>query len=412
MARIDMFLRNLGIVAVCAAGLTLATPPSHGAQEQPTTSVPRSGPIPDGDFPKLIRDVGLVETAKPVSDMIKGWKKPQKIVVFPGLHQGRMSWLQAAVPGIKLVAVRTEAEALKEIVDADAQIGGTCLHSLIEAGKKLNWVHSPHGGLERCVVGEGVPQRFKNGEVIVSSSKKLASPVIAQHIMGMTLALSRGIDLYSRMNAEGRFNLKRGTPGAVPLGRLRDLRGKTMLIVGLGGNGTYVAKYAQAMGMKITAVRYTSTQGPDFVDHVGLPDELPKLLGEADVVVVTVPITPQTTNMLNADFFSRMKKGAFMINGTHGEVLVLKDLQDALESGHLGGAATANTIPAHLPDNDPAYRTPNLLISAHQMGSVDDGLTLVGSDDNENAWLLIRENLKRYVAGGKIYNVIDPQRLY
>ena len=134
--------------------------------------------------------------------------------------------------------------------------------------------------------------------ILVTNMQRIGGPIIAEHVIAMTLAFTRGLDLYitARPSAEWRR--------LAPPGRMEVVDGKTMLVVGLGGIGSEVAKRAHALGMKVIATRASGRSGPEFVSYVGLPDELPKLAGEADFVVNTAPLTPQTTGIFDAAFFA------------------------------------------------------------------------------------------------------------
>jgi phosphoglycerate dehydrogenase-like enzyme len=183
-----------------------------------------------------------------------------------------------------------------------------------------------------------------------------------------------------------------------------EVQDRTMLVVGLGGIGTEIARRASSLGMKVIATRNSSRQGPAFVSYVGLADELQELAAQADVVVNATPLTPKTTGLFNEVFFTRMKKGAYFINVGRGKSVVTDDLVEALESGHLGGAALDVVNPEPLPPGHPLWTTPNVIITPH---------ISAGSDAQMNRfWLLVRENLRRYVNGEKMLNVVDLKRGY
>jgi phosphoglycerate dehydrogenase-like enzyme len=177
-----------------------------------------------------------------------------------------------------------------------------------------------------------------------------------------------------------------------------------MLVVGLGGIGTEVASRAHALGMKVTATRNSGRTGPDYVSYVGLADELPKLAREADVIVNTAPLTKETTGLFNAEFFSTLKPTAYFINVARGGSVVTADLQKALEEGRIAGAGLDVVDPEPLPPNHPLWKAPNLLITPHVSSRSD----LPG----EQRWVLARENLRRYLAGGKMLSEVDLKREY
>jgi phosphoglycerate dehydrogenase-like enzyme len=403
--------RFLSIIVVSMAALALEGVSTSAWAQQPyiVTDGPK-GPIPEGDFAALSKTFHLNESAKPISEMVKGWTKPTKILVLPE-NPKRLAWLQKAVPGVKLVAVYNREDAVREIVDADAQVGGTCDRELMALGKKLKWVQSMHSGLEACILKDP-PARFQHGETILTSAKGAFAPNQAQHGIAFTMMLARGLDIFARQMERGRFDLRR-EKGALPPGRLRNLEGATMLIIGLGANGTRIARYANGLGMKVIGIRNTSREHPSYVDYVGLPDELPKLLPQADVVMLTVPITDKTVGLVNADFIARMKKDAFIVNMSHIQVWVQDDVVKALESGKLAGAATDNTIPGKLPENHPLFRVPNFVTTQHKGAFHDepDG-TEIAPHDGEDIWVITRENLKRFMVGGKLYSVVDPKLQY
>jgi phosphoglycerate dehydrogenase-like enzyme len=121
--------------------------------------------------------------------------------------------------------------------------------------------------------------------------------------------LTRGLASFLPAQAKGEW-----ADEAVPEGRMWEVNGRTMLVVGLGGIGTEVAKRAHALGMTVIATRNSGTDGPDYVAEVGLPDKLHAFAGRADVIVSTLPLTPETKGLMNKAFFDAAKRGALFIN--------------------------------------------------------------------------------------------------
>ena len=217
--------------------------------------------------------------------------------------------------------------------------------------------------------------------------------------MAMLLSFSRG--LYRYRTAQDALRWERGL---VPEDQLWELTGKTMFVVGLGGIGTEVARRAHALGMDVIATRASRREGPAFVSYVGLADEMMTLTPRADVIVNAAPLTASTIDLFNAAFFAAMKPTAYFINVGRGRSVVTVDLIEALEQGELAGAGLDVTEPEPLPADHPLWTAPNVIITPH---------VAAGSDRRiERLWIVMRENLRRYVAGEAMLSVVSVERGY
>jgi len=373
-----------------------------------------STPIPDGDFAAVAKRLGLVESAKPAREMIKGWRPPRKILVGVDNNTNRLAWLQAAAPGVKLVAVRTPEEKKREIADADALLRMPCNREDIAAGKNLHWIQQGSVTVAGCFaaaehtsVRQDVPQKLMDGTVVITNLQGVLTRPLAEHAIAMMMALGRGLDINVSQKAKGHFDRS-----AIPPGRLWVFEGRTLLLVGLGGIGNQVAQIAHGLGMNVIATRNSSRQGPPTVSYVGLSSELPDLVGKADVVVLAAPLTPDTQHLFNAAMFARMKKGALLINIASGGEVVSEDLVAALKSGQLGGAGidlADPENPSRLAPSDPLFSAPNLIMSPETASHAVDTTAASGGED---MWIIARENLKRYIAGDKLYSLVDAKRGY
>ena len=156
--------------------------------------------------------------------------------------------------------------------------------------------------------------------------------------------------------------------------------------------------------MKVTATRNNGRTGPEYVSYVGLPSELLTLAKDADVIVNTAPLTKETTDLFDAKFFAVMKPTAYFVNVARGGSVVTEDLQKALEEGRIAGAGLDVVEPEPLPANHPLWKAPNLIITPHISSRADV--------QGEGRWLLARENLRRYVAGGKMLSEVDLKKEY
>jgi len=343
---------------------------------------------------ELIRQYDLEVAPQPVSER-NDWKPPEKVIVAY-VDDQRLAWLQEAVPEIELIRVADSAQAREHIGDADALIG-LCNESLLEAGNNLRWIQLYSAGVEYCV--ELPPIENNPKPPLITNMQRIAAPVIAEHVLGLMLALSRSLENFIR--AEGSGAWRRGRDYT---GDMRIVRGKTMLVVGLGGIGTETARRAHALGMRIIATRNSSREGPGFVDKVGLPPDLKDYLAEADVVVNALPLTDKTRDLFDAKHFDRMKENALFINVGRGGTVVTDDLVAALEEGKILGAGLDVTDPEPLPSDHPLWQAPNTIITPH---------VATWSDiENEGRWRVVRENLRRYVAGEPMLSVVDPERGY
>ena len=273
----------------------------------------------------LIKGFGLVESPLPARQFIKGWRKPKKIVVLVDNNIHRLDWLKEVVPpDVQLVSADRNT-VLKEVVDADALVGSCDKAVIAAAGPNFHWAHVNYAGVESCFTGDSTPARLKDGSIAVTNSQKITGDTVADHAVALMMALSRGLDQYVRMDVAGKFNTE-------PYPRLISLRGHTVLIAGLGGVGTAMASMAHGLGMRVIATNATiPTNPPDYIEHIGLPDELGNMVGQADVVMSALPATPQTSGLFNAALFAKFKKGAIFVNVTRPAVQVDTDLAAALE---------------------------------------------------------------------------------
>lgn len=356
--------------------------------EGPSRSVSQPGLDPQ------LAALGLQEDSRPSRDY-PGWRRPERILIG-SRGRTRISELQQVAPGVEFVVVSDEAEAVREAARADATID-LCSAEILSRGAtgRLRWVQLMRAGVNACVP---LPE-VQDGKVLLTAMQGVASPVIADHAMALLLALTRALDVYLRDSERGRWD-----PLKLDAQRHYELNGRTMLVVGLGGIGTEVARRAHAFGMKIVATRASGRERPDFVSYVGLPDELLTLARDADVIVNCAPLTSATRGLFDAKFFAAAKPGAYFVNVGRGASVVTADLVAALESGRLAGVGLDVTDPEPLPADHPLWKRPNVVITPHVAGYSEAGF--------EKRWQLARENLRRYAAGEPLLQVVDPRRGY
>jgi phosphoglycerate dehydrogenase-like enzyme len=341
------------------------------------------------------------EAPQPVRER-KQWRTPKKVVLLefgnPAGWAGRQEKFAAAAPKAQVVVARDLPSALSATADADVIVGFNpeiCNPKILDNAKQLRWISSLAAGVELCMDVPSVHSR----DLLVTNMRGVDSAAIAEHAVALTMALAHGLDTFAVDTSKGVWSREHG--GTTPM---QVLEGKTMLVVGLGGIGTEVAKRAYGLGMKVVATRDNDRNKPDFVSYVGLSGELLTLAKSADVIVNCVPLTPQTTGIYNAAFFAALKPSAYFVNVARGASAVTADLTSALNEHRIAGAGLDVVDPEPLPPDNPLWHAPHVIISPHISSRSD----LPG----EARWTLAVEYLRRYANGEKMLSVVDLSKGY
>lgn len=361
---------------------------------------------------ELVDKFGLRESELPVRDM-PGWSPLQKVVVeMPGNEpwEGRferLNFLQSIAPEVEFVPVKNLTDAIERGVldDAQATIGLGCGPATIEAiGSQVHWIQSGSVGLDRCfnTVGEDaqrMQEKMKEQNVLVSSIRDMTKHSIAQHSLTIMLSLIGGMDIHAERQRKHIWGRTR-TDVVRDKHLDAEFQDLTLFVVGLGSIGTELAKLANALGMRVIATRNSSRSGPDFVDYVGLSDEMYELAKEADIVFAAVPPTPATLGLFDMRFFDAMKESAYFLSIARLGVINWDDLKEALKSEKIAGFGTDD-----LPQDDfELWDLPRVIMTPH----VSD----YSPRYRDNQYVFYRENLRRYMAGEPLLNLIDVNRGY
>lgn len=355
---------------------------------------------PSKDATMLIKEMQLSSAPQAMSKN-PDWDPRKVVVALPAFFSQRLpgfeQLLEDAAGDVELVFdysnnFMPSAESIK---GADAIMGYCATPTIKAAEESLLWFHSLFVGMDRCA---GLDDQQLD-KVTFTNTKRLSGPSIAEHSIAMMMSLARGLPAYQRAQAANQWQQNLATTP-----RFGELNGKTMLVVGLGGIGTQIAWRAHGLGMRVIATRNSSREGPDYVDYVGLADELHTLAGKADVIVNALPLTAQTTGLFDKKFFASTKEGALFLSVGRGKSTVTADLISAMESGQIFGAGLDVTDPEPLPADSPLWQMDNVIITPHISATTQESL-------RRNAVLSV-ENLRRYVAGEALLNVVDMRRGY
>jgi len=312
------------------------------------------------------------------------------------LSEAEIAELEAAAPGLTIVAGLSDEEALARAAEFDAADAHVVSDAFLAAAVNLRWVQAWSAGVDSYLQIEGL--RTREG-LTLTNMQGVHGPAIAEHVFGMLLALTRRLPELLAAQDEARWDRDAARDATT-------LAGRTMFVVGMGGIGSQIARRAHAFDMRVLAtVRDPAgREKPEYVDELGGPGDLDRFLPQADVVVVALPLTDETRGLFDAGRFALMPAGARFVNVGRGPLVDTDALVAALRAGHLGGAALDVTDPEPLPADHPLWSLPGVIVTPH----VSSFAALTGERRRE----IVRENMRRFAAGEPLLNVVDRERGY
>jgi phosphoglycerate dehydrogenase-like enzyme len=315
----------------------------------------------------------------------------KKIVVR---GDGRMIQdFQSVTDKARIVAVN-DSNVMQEIADADAYIGSIKPEE-VRAGKNLKWVAIMSAGVENVLFKSG-SNDLRDSNIVLTNNKVVQGPEIADHALAMLLMLTRRLYHYEALKNQEEWERKPFTG--------IELRGKTAVVVGVGGIGSQIAIRANAFGMKVIGVDPEDKPFVPFLEKVVKPDQIDEVIPQADVVFISAPHTEKSHKMMGARQFELMKKNSYFIAVSRGGIYEMPGLVKALDSHQLAGAGVDVTDPEPLPKGHALWKFDNVIVTPH----------IAGRSDQDNARMVgtIKDNIKRFVDGKPLVNVVDKQKGY
>lgn len=315
-----------------------------------------------------------------------------KLLVTTHWVQSYLKDWEKDFPDVEFVGGSTPEEIKAAAADADVAFGPVN-EELFHAAKKVRWIQSGSAGVEWLASAPSL----RESDVMVTNTRGAHATTIAEHTIGMLVFLARRFDeLYE---AQKRHEWIRGQ-GAPRVG----LAGMTMGVIGLGQLGRAIAKRAQAFEMNIIAVDVNEVPKPDYVAEVRRLDGMDDLMRRSDVVVVATPITDETRGMIGEAQLRLMQPSAYLLVISRGGIIHEPTLADMLRNGQLAGAGLDVTAIEPLPADSELWDCPNILITPHNSPS--------SSQTNHNVMSIMKDNLRRYLAGEPLTNVVDKKLGY
>lgn len=306
------------------------------------------------------------------------------LVALP-LSQAQKDRFLTAAPQVDFT-FREPNQVTREDLENQEILIGRISPALCPYARKARWYQAQAAGPDAYKKPGVLPEG-----VVLTSAVGAYGQAVSEHLLAMTLCLMKRLHTYRDGQRAHRWESQ---------GQVTSLRGATVLVVGLGDIGDSYARLCAALGARVWGVRRSRVEVPDYMAGIYAPSHLDRLLGQADVVCLCLPHSPQTQGMFDRARLEKMKPGAFLLNGGRGTAIDTDALIPLLESGRLGGVGLDVTDPEPLPPDHPLWDVDSALITPHVSGLFHLPQTLDHLID------LSLDNLERYLSGKPLKNVV------
>jgi len=318
-----------------------------------------------------------------------------KLLITVPWDEAQMLRVIQTFPHVEFITALNEDEIGQKIGEVEVVYGDITREGFRQA-EKLRWIQSHSAGVNKLVA---IPE-LVTSEVVVTSTSGAHAATIAEQFFGALLSLTRKLpDLYQ---AQKRRKWVDWGEWAERVGsRPVSLQGLTLGILGFGNIGRAIAERGAAFQMRVVAADLGEVTRPAYLAELWPIDQLTELLKQADVLVVTVPGTPETNNMLSREMLAMMKQGAYLGVLSRGGIVDEETAAEMLCSGRLAGAIFDVFKKEPLPQDSPLWDAPNLIITPHTSGKSEQTTAAATS--------IFIENLGHYLAGKPLRNVVNKE---
>lgn len=318
--------------------------------------------------------------------------------------------LTAVSPQIQLETVKVPRDGWPagQTTDADIYYAATLHVPPLELAPNLKWVQSHYAGIDHFR-----DQSVWDSDVLITNASGIHAINMAQYVMTQLLAWAHRVPNWFEAQQANEWPSKRWDK-FVP----QELRGKTLGILGYGSIGREIARLAKPFGMKILVTKRdvlnpkddgfiisgTGDPGGDLPDRIYPAEATRSMVALCDYVVITLPLTEKTHHLFEESLFKEMKSDAYLVNVGRGSIIDEKALVKALKKGWIAGAGLDVFEEEPLPDSSPLWKFKNVILTPHVSGFTPQY--------DERAIELFAENLRRYLAGERLYNQVDRELGY
>lgn len=272
-------------------------------------------------------------------------------------HQGSPSEVGRAieerVSSINVEVASDYDDALKRISEADIVVSRRLDDRMVDSAENLRWIQALSAG-----VGSYDLERLRQENIVLTNASGVHSVPIAEQVLGYMLLFER--NLHEGIRQQKTREWRHYQAG--------ELRNKTVGIIGIGEIGQEVARLTDALGMAVIGTKQTPEQVPHVQEVYG-PEETSTVVGKADYVVVTCPLTSETKGLISSNELASMKPNAILVNVARGEIVDEDALLTALQKGHIGGAALDVQTVEPLPPQSSLWNLSNVIITPHMAGA-------------------------------------------
>lgn len=291
---------------------------------------------------------------------------------------------------LKLDLIDSSSDYLPVLKEAEI-IFGWPKTDFLKKAEKLKWLHLPSAGVDRYAD----KKIYHNSNIKLTNSSGVYGKPIAEHVFSMIMAHNRNLIDYAYDKQQKKWERRN---------EIKDFFNSTVGILGLGDIGSTIAKRAKAWGAEVLALKRTMTAAPDYVDKIYLNEDLDKLLKQSDYVILTLPGTPETEEIIGSKELNLMKDSAFIVNIGRGTLIKQDDLIHALKNKLIAGAGLDVTDPEPLPEDSEIWELDNVILTPHTSG--------FSPTNDRRRFKIFKDNLKRYVNNDELCNKVDFKLKY